>query len=83
MLISFVLKFNVFWVFILGKSYCIVLGRFVKDFPKWGDCKGQTDVDRNSIRTYSPQPETHLAIARVKLAIARMALNAQLVQDSM
>ena len=33
-LISFILKFNVFWVLFLGRSNCIFLGDFVQELPK-------------------------------------------------
>ena len=38
------LKFNVFWVFLLGRSNCIVLGSFVQKLPKGGDCKARSQI---------------------------------------
>ena len=35
----FILKFNVFWVLLLGRSNCIFLGDFVQELPKGGDCQ--------------------------------------------
>ena len=81
MLISFLFKINVFWVFFC-RSYCFVLESFVQEFPKGGDCK-ETNVDKSSIRIWSHRPETPLAIGRVNLAIARMAWVAQSDLDSM
>ena len=66
----FCLKFNVFWVFLSGKSYYIVLWRFVQELPKGRDCKV-----KKTVKTQRRQNETErgLTIVRLFLALARMA----------
>ena len=60
----FILKFNVFWVLLLGSSNCIFLGDFVQELPKGGDCKAKMSTKGAEMKIEAELRQCHVSLER-------------------